>query len=314
MLKYRLIFGPILIALLVGVFAGDHALERNGWPKGVVLLGLAALAVGLAGREFARFLKSKGFPVTTPTVVLAALVGLIGLPLSVWLPDLCHRCAPSQAMPGAWSHLPAAAIAVFFLGAMFRHAQRTRSPEGALQVGGAVVLAAVYLGVLTGFLILLRIDFGLPAAIAVILTTKACDIGAYFTGRAVGKTKLIPWISPGKTREGLAGGVAFSALVAVGFQQITLPASVLGGGRILPLCCPIAAALFGAALAVLGQGGDLLASMFKRDAGVKDSGNALPGFGGLIDVLDSPIAIAPIAYGVMKILACGATCAASCGK
>lgn len=308
MLKYRLIFGPILIALLVGVFAGDHALAQHGWPKGVALLALAALAVGMAGVEFAHFLKTKGFPVHTVAVISAALIGLISLPLSVWLPDLCGSCAASKSLASAWPHLPAGLIAVFFLYAMFRHAQRTRSPEGALQVGGAVLLSAVYLGVLTGFIILLRIDFGLPAAIAIILVTKSCDIGAYFTGRAIGKNKLIPWISPGKTREGLAGGVVFSALVAVAFQKITLPASVLGGGQILPLCCPLTAAVFGAVLAVLGQAGDLLASMFKRDAGVKDSGSSLPGFGGVIDVLDSPIAIAPLAYAAMKVLACGAAC------
>ncbi len=310
MLKYRLIFGPILIALLVGVFAGDYALEQHGWPKGVALLALAALAVGLAGVEFARFLKAKGFPVTTPTVVVAALIGMVSLPLSVWLPPFCAQYEILKPLPAGWQHLPASAIAMFFLWTMYLHAKRTRSPEGALMVGGAVALSAVYLGVLTGFLILLRMDFGIPAAIAVIMTTKSCDIGAYFTGRALGKTKLIPWISPAKTREGLAGGVIFSALVAVGFQQWVLPVSVLGGGQVLPLCCPLTAAIFGAALAILGQGGDLLASMFKRDAGVKDSGNALPGFGGLIDVLDSPIAIAPLAYGALKLL----TCANACGK
>jgi len=311
MLKYRLIFGPILIAALLGVFYLDFWLAQHGWPKGVAMLAVAGVAVGMAGVEFAHFLKAKGFAVTTPTVMVAALIGLVSLPLSLWEPQLTAGCAFFKPVGNAWQHVPASAIAMFFLWTMFRHAQRTRSPEGALQVGGAVVLSAVYLGVLTGFLILLRIDFGIPCAIAIILTTKACDIGAYFTGRAIGKNKLIPWISPGKTREGLAGGVVFSALVAVGFQQITLPNSVLGGGQILPVCCPITAAVFGAALAVLGQGGDLLASMFKRDAGVKDSGSSLPGFGGLIDVLDSPIAIAPIAYAVMKLLACGAVC---CGK
>lgn len=324
MLKYRLIFGPILIALLIGVFAGDYALEQHGWPKGVALLALAALAVGLAGVEFARFLQAKGFPVHTVAVVTAALLGLVGLPVSIWLRDayvqkMMDNMGP-QLLLGAspdlgpinwgtdWGMLPLGLIAVFFLYAIFRHAQKTRNPEGALQVGGAVVLSAVYLGVLTSFLVLLRMDFGLPAAIAIILTTKACDIGAYFTGRALGKTKLIPWISPAKTREGLAGGVLFSALVAVGFQQWVLPDAVLGGGQVLPLCCPITAAVFGAALAILGQGGDLLASMFKRDAGVKDSGNTLPGFGGLIDVLDSPIAVAPLAYLAMKLLACGMSC------
>lgn len=316
MLKYRLIFGPILIALLVGIFCADHWLATRGWPKGAALLVLAAVAVSVAAREFAGFLKAKGFPVATPAVVLAAVIGLVSVPVSGWL---AQRGLPWAQADGArspynpaWLHLPAGAIAVFFLYAMARHAQRTRSPEGALQVGGAVLLSAVYLGVLTSFLILLRIDFGLPAAIAIIFITKSCDIGAYFTGRAIGKTKLIPWISPGKTREGLVGGVAFSALVAVGFQQWELPASILGGGQVLPLCCWIQAAIFGAVLAVLGQGGDLLASMFKRDAGVKDSGSSLPGFGGVIDVLDSPIAVAPLAYGAMKLLACG-TCGGGTG-
>lgn len=304
MLKYRLIFGPLLIALLVGVLYADHWMAGKGLPKGLAMLALAMVAVAAAALEFARFMKAKGWPVGPKQVVAAALLGLVGMPASIWLPDMLAGQAFWQPFAGLWRQLPVLLVALGFLEAMFIHARRTRSPEGALLAGGANVLAAVYLGVLTSFLILLRIDFGLPCAIAIILVTKSCDIGAYFTGRAIGRTKLIPWISPGKTREGLAGGVVFSALVAVGFQQLVLPASVLGGGRALPLCCPLGAAVLGAVLAMLGQAGDLLASMFKRDAGVKDSGNSLPGFGGVIDVLDSPIAIAPLAYAAMKVVGC----------
>lgn len=320
MLKHRLIFGPLMIALLVGVFYGDHWLYAQGGPAGIGLLVLALAAVAFAGVELTRFWQAKGVPISARTTVAAAAFGLVSLPTAACMRDWAamqmrmgerglidlmgglaetgaHDALPMHSRvvllaATCWGLLPVLVLGLLFLAVLFRHAQKTRNPQGGLAVGGAALLAAVYLGVLTGFLLLLRMDYGILATIAVILTVKACDIGAYFTGRALGKHKLIPWLSPGKTREGLAGGMALSALVAVGFQHFGL----------LPLPCLLSAAAFGLVFGLLGQAGDLLASLFKRDAGVKDSGSVIPGFGGVIDVIDSPIAIAPLAYLVLKLV------------
>ena len=119
---------------------------------------------------------------------------------------------------------------------------------------------------------------GLELLLWVFLVTWSTDIGAYFVGRAIGRHKLAPAISPGKTVEGLFGGMAVAALVG--------GAWVLGMGLGTPLL--LLAPLF----AVAAQAGDLFESRMKRRAGVKDSGTWLPGHGGVLDRLDGLVPVA----------------------
>jgi phosphatidate cytidylyltransferase len=114
-----------------------------------------------------------------------------------------------------------------------------------------------------------------------VLMVIAADIGAYFTGRSFGRRKLAPRVSPGKTLEGAVGGLLMAALVGWG------GAAYFG----FP---PLAAAAFGCAAGVFSIIGDLTESMFKRAAGLKDSGSLLPGHGGLLDRIDSVTAAAPL--------------------
>jgi phosphatidate cytidylyltransferase len=124
--------------------------------------------------------------------------------------------------------------------------------------------------------------------VMILLVVKFADIGAYFGGRLLGRHKLIAWLSPGKTWEGLFCGLATSALVGLACSIIWhSQLSTLTWGKAL---------LFGAIIGAVGQAGDLLESLMKRDAQVKDSGNIIPGFGGLLDVIDSPLLAAPAAY------------------
>ena len=112
----------------------------------------------------------------------------------------------------------------------------------------------------------------------VLIVTWATDIGAYFAGRRFGRRKLAPAISPNKTVEGLYGGMALATLLSVGWVILMgLPMLLIG---IAPL------------FAVVAQGGDLFESWMKRKAGVKDSGNLLPGHGGVLDRLDGLIPVA----------------------
>ena len=107
--------------------------------------------------------------------------------------------------------------------------------------------------------------------------------------RAFGRRKLIPWLSPGKTWEGLFFGLLTAAAVGAAC------APFIDERRGYALTW-YKAAVFGAIIGGVGQLGDLLESMMKRDAEVKDSGSSLPGFGGILDVTDSPLLAAPFAY------------------
>jgi phosphatidate cytidylyltransferase len=114
-----------------------------------------------------------------------------------------------------------------------------------------------------------------------VLLVTACDIGAYFAGRSLGRRKLAARVSPGKTWEGAFGGLAAVALVAwAGADYFELP--------------PLSAVALGCAVGIFSVIGDLTESMFKRAAGLKDSGALLPGHGGLLDRLDSITAAAPL--------------------
>jgi phosphatidate cytidylyltransferase len=114
-----------------------------------------------------------------------------------------------------------------------------------------------------------------------VLLVIAADVGAYFAGRNLGRRKLAPRVSPGKTWEGVLGGLVMVALVAwAGAAHFGLP--------------PLAVVSFGCAVGVFSVIGDLTESMFKRAAGLKDSGSLLPGHGGLLDRIDSVTAAAPL--------------------
>jgi phosphatidate cytidylyltransferase len=123
-----------------------------------------------------------------------------------------------------------------------------------------------------------RADEGLAMVLWIFIVTWATDMGAYFAGRALGRRKLAPSISPGKTVEGLYGGVVAATILAGGWALLTG----------LNLALIVLAPLF----AVAAQGGDLFESWMKRRAGLKDSGRWLPGHGGLLDRLDGLVPVA----------------------
>jgi len=158
------------------------------------------------------------------------------------------------------------------------------------------VFAMAYTGALMAFMGNLRLlggdnELGMAALLSMVVVVKAGDIGAYATGRLIGRTKLTKRLSPGKTIEGAVGGVVFSALSAWAFFEFAVPA-ITGKASATPLW---GALLYGVSLAVAGMIGDLGESMLKRDLGVKDSSTWLPGLGGILDFMDSLLAAAPVA-------------------
>jgi phosphatidate cytidylyltransferase len=121
-----------------------------------------------------------------------------------------------------------------------------------------------------------------------ILVTKFSDMGAYAVGSLIGRHKMIPRISPAKTWEGFGGAIVISAGASVVFAHFA-------GDRLYGMT-PLHAIIIGAVLSMTAVVGDLIESLFKREAGVKDSGSFFPGIGGVLDLLDSLLFNAPIMY------------------
>lgn len=156
---------------------------------------------------------------------------------------------------------------------------------------------SVYFGVCFAFAVALRLTgspgWGLYLLVGIILITKFSDSGAFFVGKSLGKNKLCPTVSPGKTIEGLVGGMA-TAIVA--------------GAIYFYVCAPMVfpaeelnisfwgVFLLGVLLTIAGVLGDLLESIFKRETGCKDSGKLLPGLGGMWDVTDSLLPAMVVGY------------------
>jgi phosphatidate cytidylyltransferase len=156
------------------------------------------------------------------------------------------------------------------------------------------VLAVAYIGLLGSFTIQLRWvegrHQGLMAVVLLVATAKGADTGAYTLGRLAGRHKLWPRLSPKKTVEGALGGLAFGVGAAL------LVTAIARYGLGIPTFTWPAATLYGLVVAAVAQLGDLMESMIKRDAERKDASQAVPGFGGILDVLDSLMFAGPVAY------------------
>lgn len=290
-MRNRLLLGPVLIGVLLLGFWLDELVDRqpvaeslrNLFPKPTYPPGLVAFVVCLvlsviASRELAVILKSKGIGASRRVMTSCSILGL------------CISCLVPLETSGPEAVAMVSTASVCVLVASLAFYARRKSVQGAIAGAGGALLSFVYLGLMFGFVLAIRREHSAWVLAWVLLTTKMSDIGAYFTGTAIGKHKLIPWLSPGKTWEGLVGGVALAAATGAAGSAV-----LRNQGIDMPIP-PASAAAAGAVFAVVGQMGDLVASLFKRDAGQKDSGQLLPGFGGLIDVLDSPLLVLPVAF------------------
>lgn len=287
-----MLLGPVLIATIIGILWADALVEgavAPGWlarflpgdgtlpPGTLVFLSVAVISI-FASRELAYILRDKGILASVRLTCAAAFVGLL---VSCLVPSHT-RALTSVAIVNSASVL-------VLLGSLAFYARRGTF-SGVVAAAGGTLLAFVYLGLLFGFILAIRREHSAWVLLWVLFVPKAYDTGAYFTGRAFGRHKLIPWLSPGKTWEGLVGGVV-TAAVGGGLGAWAITALTAG-----QMPAAIWGAVAGAGLGIVGQAGDLVASLFKRDAGLKDSSDILPGFGGVLDVVDSPLLVGPFAY------------------
>lgn len=293
MLGWRLTISAVLIPALFALFWFDHQVGRTAWP-----LLTFCLFVSVRGAwELNDLLRVRNFE---PSFLRTALLSA-GIVAAGWV----HVLFPSQDGPFAtWGTAGpvAAAWAVSLLVLFFAAALRYEQPGRTMETLGVECLAVSYLGGLLAVTAQLRWVAGAPFGYLVLgsllIGTKGGDIGAYTLGRLFGKRKMVPRLSPGKTWAGAFGAVLFSSLGTWAFLHVATP--MFDSARNPP--APLWSLLYGAVLGVVGLVGDLAESLIKRDVGKKDAAALLPGFGGLLDLIDSVIYAGPVAWVLWNVL------------
>lgn len=159
----------------------------------------------------------------------------------------------------------------------------------------STIMPVIYVGFLGLFGIKLRLlENGAYYIFILLFITYMYDAGAYFIGSAIGKHKLIPTISPGKTMEGCTGGVFIALLFTVIINYLFLPKGILGQNQVIHLV------ILSVLLSITGQIGDISASLIKRFFDVKNSSDIIPGHGGVLDKIDSSLFNAPVLFSYLK--------------
>lgn len=226
-------------------------------PPGPFSLAAAALLLGLGGREAGRL---AGLLKPTHWLLFAAALLLIALVLHLTL------------NPGQYLAAVGFTAAIWLILLLW-----LRSPRFGRKLR-ALKLAALGVILLGAWLSVSLLQSHSPWLVLLVVSIiAAADIGAYFSGKAIGGPKLAPSISPGKTRAGALGGL-FAATLVSATAALAFPELAFSPGL---------AAAVGLVLAAVSIGGDLLISLFKRQQGLKDSSSLLPGHGGLLDRFDS---------------------------
>ena len=305
MLRTRLWMGAVLVTLTVGVLLVDGRLA----PWYPFLFALLLILDLLGCRELLALLGPTRRPWPWLCYLAVAALITVNWPVHLW-PESAGAVSrdPLRWVLGTYAAVVLAAFLV---------ALATYQPSAVGQVSNLPIqpgkletcptsdtvtklaltlFLASYLGLLPCFLAQLRwpatvraADANRQAAVALALAIfipKCCDIGAYTVGRLVGRHKMTPVISPGKTWEGLAGGLVTAAAAAVAINRLgpALPGSDL------------TAVGFGLTVGGAGVLGDLAESLLKRQYRQKDASHVMPGFGGVLDVVDSIVFAAPVAY------------------
>ncbi len=302
MLRTRIILGTLFGLALIALLYLDGHLSAHwpsaAWsiPPGLLVLLAIVCIIPPAVQEMYDLLLKEDVVISRRVCVVSAIL-CVAWPYFELLSDMkgARPAGASKVLLAVldWFHtvkphyLVPTVLAASLVGAFVMHS-RSEKVHGAMASAGGSLLAIVYLGVLPSFYLPIRLSHSADMIITILLVVKSADIGAFFVGRLMGRHKLIVWLSPGKTVEGFLGGIAMSTLVCMLLAHLVHGFSWEQG------------AVAGALLGAVGQFGDLVESLLKRDAGVKDSGR-VPGFGGLLDMLDSPLLAAPVAYWILKL-------------
>ncbi len=295
MLGTRVFIGLSLVALLLGVLFLDEWFA----PWFPLWLLVAMLGMGAAAVELAGLLAAAGCAPSLNSV----LGGVMAIVTANWMPHVADYLN-AQSQPGLLATMPAQPLAslswplltfvgVLMVSFLVQSVQFVKPGKTTATIAGSILVVA-YVGLLGTFVLQLRWlqgpYHGLVPLIMLIATAKGADTGAYFVGRFAGRHKLWPSLSPNKTMEGAAGGMLFAvaaALIVTALAGDVLHAPVLGRFEAIG---------FGILVGIAAQLGDLMESMIKRDSARKDASSAVPGFGGVLDILDSLLFAGPVGY------------------
>jgi len=271
-----------ITALLIAPLAVAAA-----WFGDAALAALLSGVAGVAAWELCRMTRSAGVLTLEP-----AAIGLAAA-----LPLLSHGIRLGLVRPSA------AWFALALLTVMTVTIVRRRIDQRPLAVAALTIVIALYTGGMLSFAYDLRYHnyaIGRTGQCLVllfpVLLTWSSDVGAYFAGRAMGRTRLMPSVSPAKTVEGAVGGIVLSVGIAwLYVRQLLVPYGQLG-------LSPTGIVVFGIVIAVVAQVGDLFESLVKREVHVKDSSSLLPGHGGFLDRVDSLLFVLPVAVLLLNVL------------
>ncbi|HET7319307.1 MAG TPA: phosphatidate cytidylyltransferase [Nitrospirota bacterium] len=241
-------------------------------PPFFTALVLAAVITGLY--EFYRMARARG---GRPQVAVGMLLG------AFTVVEFYHPLLPQLGF-----FFP---VAVLLLVALVGRLFSPRPVEGALEDAAATLLGVLYVALLFAFQVVIRTGAdGREWLVFLYFIIWASDIGAYSVGIPFGRHRLYEKVSPKKSIEGLAGALIASAGMALLCRVWFMPPVGAGEAVVLALV-----------LAAVGTIGDLVESLFKRSAGIKDSGGIIPGHGGILDRMDSMLFAAPVLYYYLRI-------------
>jgi phosphatidate cytidylyltransferase len=296
MLRTRLVWGLLMVAAVVVGLSVDEYFAP-WYPCWLLMTGFVLVA---GARELTHLLDATSARPSENSVV----GGVLALLVANWAPHVAGGSALSRH-DYAMSYNPAAAVEVLawpflcFVGILMVsfvvQSLQFEKPGHTMAKISGTILAVAYVGLLSSFMIQMRwfegTHEGLLALVFLIATAKGADTGAYAFGRIAGRHKLWPSLSPHKTVEGAVGGLACAILAALlvgAFARIVLDTPALDWDATVG---------YGLVVGSVAQLGDLMESMIKRDCERKDASQTVPGFGGVLDVVDSLIFAGPVAYG-----------------
>ena len=288
MLRYRLLLGILMTVFFTAVVIFDGWLDGSLTAsvaddravQGTVFCILIALLAIPAQLELSKLGAAKNLKIFIPVSIIASILFATS---RYWQQEYWQRII--EIRPETYIIF----LSVFVLLSLLLYQYISYGTSGVLANCGANYFSILYLGLLSSFFVSIRLEFGLWPLLMFVFVVKSADIGAYAIGTSFGKHKFSPKISPSKSWEGMAGAVAMAVVVAILFAVITAIYDII-------IMAWWLAVIFGLCFAFIGQIGDLVESMMKRDAEQKDSSNKVPGFGGILDIIDSLLVSAPFGY------------------